>query len=99
MQEKYRHLSEFAEYVGHDFPAEELDIGTAKAFIAHIQKEKGNKSANRRLGDLKACWNWHKHALQRATTTDIYLRSLSSSISHVAQFIEEDVLTKSNDAE
>lgn len=31
---------------------------------------------------------------QRATTTDIYLRSLSSSISHVAQFIEEDVLPK-----
>lgn len=63
MQEKYRHLAEFAEYVGHDFPADELDIGTAKAFIAHIQKEKGNKSANRRLGDLKACWNWHRHAL------------------------------------
>ena len=63
MQEKYRHLTEFAEYVGRDFPAEELDIGTAKAFIAHIQKEKGNKSANRRLGDLKACWNWHRHAL------------------------------------
>ena len=63
MQEKYRHLTEFAEFVEHDFPAEELDIGTAKAFIAHIQKDKGNKSANRRLGDLKACWNWHRHAL------------------------------------
>ncbi len=36
---------------------------------------------------------------QRATTTDIYLRSLSSSISHVAQFIEEDVLPKSKDSE
>ena len=63
MQEKYRHLTEFAEFVGSDFPAAELDIGTAKAFIARIQKEKGNKSANRRLGDLKACWNWHRHAL------------------------------------
>jgi integrase len=63
MQEKYRHLTEFAEFVGRDFPAEELDIGTAKAFIAHIQQGKGNKSANRRLGDLKACWNWHRHVL------------------------------------
>jgi site-specific recombinase XerD len=36
---------------------------------------------------------------QRATTTDIYLRSLSSSISHVAQFIEEDVLPKTKDSE
>ena len=32
-------------------------------------------------------------------TTDTYLRSLSSSISYVAQFIEEDVLPKSKTPE
>lgn len=63
MQEKYRHLTEFAEFVGQDFPAQELSVATAKAFIAKVQRERGNKSANRRLGDLQACWTWHKHAL------------------------------------
>lgn len=63
MQEKYRHLTEFAEFIGHDFPAQELSVATAKAFIAKVQHERGNKSANRRLGDLQACWTWHKHAL------------------------------------
>lgn len=65
IQEKYRHLTEFAEFIGHDFPAQELTVSTAKAFIEKTWKDrkKKNKSANRRLGDLQACWNWHKDVL------------------------------------
>lgn len=65
IQEKYRHLTEFAEFIGHDFPAQELTVSTAKAFIEKTWKDrnKNNKSANRRLGDLQACWNWHKDVL------------------------------------
>ncbi len=63
LDEKYRHLTEFAEFVMSDFPADSLTVATAKTFVAKTQKERGNKSANRRLGDLQACWNWHKHAL------------------------------------
>lgn len=38
-------------------------MAVAKAFVAEVQKQRGNKAANRRLGDMQACWNWHKHAL------------------------------------
>jgi len=65
VDEKYRHLTDFAEFVGQDIFPEQISIKLAQSFIAKIQREKtteertGNKVANRYLRSLKACWNWH----------------------------------------
>ena len=61
--EKYRHLSEFATWLKGDIAAETLTVAQAKGFIAHTCAMLNNKSANRRLRNLKACWNWHKEVL------------------------------------
>ncbi|GFM36904.1 tyrosine-type recombinase/integrase [Desulfovibrio psychrotolerans] len=58
--EKYAHLTEFGTYTGGDIAVEGVTVSFAKKFIAHTQAEKGNKSANRRLRTMKACWNWFK---------------------------------------
>lgn len=65
VNEKYRHLTEFAEYLQEDAYPEQITIKISQAFISKIQREKttedksGNKTANRYLRNLKACWNWH----------------------------------------
>lgn len=60
--ERYRHLTAFAEYIGHDFQPHDVTLQTARGFISSIQSERGNKTANRYLRSLKACWNWHIRA-------------------------------------
>jgi len=65
VDEKYRHLTAFAEHIGQDVYPEQVTIKIAHAFIAKVQREKtsegrsGNKTANRYLRNMKACWNWH----------------------------------------
>ena len=65
VNEKVRHVREFAEYVEKSYPdleeflVEQVSIELARKFIAHIQKTKTNKTANRYLRTLKACWNWN----------------------------------------
>ncbi len=59
VDEKYRHLTSFAEYLGQDVFPEQISIKIAQAFISSVQKSKTNKTANRYLRNLKACWNWH----------------------------------------
>lgn len=61
LQEKLRHLREFAKFMQDDFCMEQLTVNEARIFMNVIQQEKGNKSANRRLRTLKALWNWCKH--------------------------------------
>lgn len=63
VREKARHLRDFASYLGGDVPIDTITAAHGKAFLAAMQKEHGNKSANRRLQNLKAMWNWHKEAL------------------------------------
>ncbi|BDQ35436.1 hypothetical protein JCM14722_29780 [Pseudodesulfovibrio portus] len=64
VEEKKRHIKKFAKYVAKSYPPEQLlveqvTIELARNFIAHIQKAKTNKTANRYLRNLKACWNWN----------------------------------------
>lgn len=56
--EKYRHLTEFAEYLGQDVPVTSLGAYEPENFIAAIQSARTNKTANRYLSNLKAFWNW-----------------------------------------
>ena len=63
VDEKVRHFREFAVFLGRDVPMDMLDEQQARAFIASVQLKAGNKSANRRLRNLKACWNWHRASL------------------------------------
>ena len=58
VQEKLRHLTELAEFVGDDFPLDSLTVDAAREYIAHIQITTTNKTANRYLRTLKAFWNW-----------------------------------------
>lgn len=64
VEEKMRHLKAFAKYVALSYPPEQLiveqvTIELARNFISHIQKTKTNKTANRYLRNLNACWNWN----------------------------------------
>ncbi len=63
VREKARHLRDFADFLGGDTPIAEVTAMQGKAFLAAMQTEHGNKSANRRLQNLKALWNWHKEAV------------------------------------
>lgn len=63
VREKARHLRDFADYLGGDVSIAGITATQGKSFLASMQKEHGNKSANRRLQNLKAMWNWHKEAL------------------------------------
>ncbi|MBQ3171050.1 MAG: tyrosine-type recombinase/integrase [Mailhella sp.] len=63
VREKKRHLRDFAKWFRHDFEMESLDRQQCNKFLSAIQKEMGNKSANRRKRTLKALWNWHKEKL------------------------------------
>lgn len=63
-REKQCHLREFAGYLGKDTEMENIVVHVGKSFMLKLQKEKGNKTANRRLKSLKALWNWHKGRLQ-----------------------------------
>lgn len=56
--EKYRHLTEFAEFLGEDVPVSSLAETSPEDFIAGIQNRVTNKTANRYLRTLKAFWNW-----------------------------------------
>ena len=60
VQEKITHYREFADYLGKDIPMQSVAMAMAKAFAALIQRDKGNKAANRRIRNLKALWNWHR---------------------------------------
>ena len=60
VSEKYRHFTAFAEYMGTDFEIESLTIKHAQKYISQVQQAKTNKTANRHLRNLKACWNWHR---------------------------------------
>lgn len=56
--EKYRHLTAFAEFLGEDCPVTNLSKYSPEDFIAGIQSSITNKTANRYLRTLKAFWNW-----------------------------------------
>lgn len=58
VSEKYRHLTEYAEWLGGDIPMASLPRVETESFISHIQKNATNKTANRYLKNLKAFWNW-----------------------------------------
>ena len=60
VSEKYRHLTNFAEYLGQDVHPDQITIKLAQSFITQIQQTGTNKTANRYLRNLKACWNWHR---------------------------------------
>ena len=64
VNEKIRHIRAFAEFISQHCPPEQIlveqvSIDIARKFIAHIQRTKTNKTANRYLRNLKACWNWN----------------------------------------
>ena len=63
LKEKILHLREFADFIGRDAPMHAVTASLAKAFAAEIQRVRGNKAANRRIRNLKACWNWHRGEL------------------------------------
>lgn len=65
VREKYLHLTEFATHLGADIAAHDVTVAQAKAFILSVQKAHGNKSANRRLRTLKACWNAFKEEIEK----------------------------------
>ena len=56
--EKYRHLTEFAEFIAQDIPVSALFSISPEDFIADVQRRITNKTANRYLRTLKAFWNW-----------------------------------------
>ena len=56
--DKFRYLREFAEFIGDDFSVENVTTSVAKEFIACTQRSSTNKSANRRLGEMKTFWKW-----------------------------------------
>ncbi len=59
VEEKYRHLTAFAEHLGQDVYPEQISIKIAQSYISRVQRDTTNKTANRHLRNLKACWNWH----------------------------------------
>jgi integrase len=59
VQEKFSHYKAFAAYLKKDIPSSDVTLEIARKFIRTIQADKGNKSANRHLRNLKALWNWH----------------------------------------
>lgn len=68
VREKFKHLTEFAEFIvekygGGDFPTAGVTVAHGKAFVAFTREAHGNKSANRRLRNLKALWSWCKEEL------------------------------------
>lgn len=63
IREKKRHLQDLAKWIGQDFEMGALTRKQCNKFLYSIQKEMGNKAANRRKRTLKALWNWHKEAL------------------------------------
>ena len=58
--EKKRHLQEFSDYLGRDWPMESITTAIARKFLLECKEIHGNKAANRRLRTLKALWNWHR---------------------------------------
>lgn len=56
--EKYRHLTDFAEYLGENIPVSSISDYSPEDFIAAVQRRITNKTANRYLRTLKAFWNW-----------------------------------------
>ncbi|MEZ7195274.1 site-specific integrase [Pseudodesulfovibrio karagichevae] len=59
VDEKLRHLTKFADSLGQDVYPEQISIKLAQSFISSVQRDKTNKTANRYLRTVKACWNWH----------------------------------------
>lgn len=59
-REKQHHLREFAAFLGTNMAFDTISIALAKRYLLVAQAQHGNKSANRRLQNLKALWNWHK---------------------------------------
>ncbi|WP_446425397.1 tyrosine-type recombinase/integrase [Mailhella sp.] len=61
--EKFRHLSAFVEWIGNDFPMENISLDTVRRYAETVvlntkPPTDPHKSVNRRLGDLRALWNW-----------------------------------------
>ena len=63
LNEKILHFREFADFLGRDIPMSVVTALMAKGFAAEMQRDRGNKAANRRIRNLKACWNWHRGEL------------------------------------
>lgn len=54
---KFQFLREFADFVQEDMPVQKISESLANGYILHCFKKHGAIGANRRLREMKTCWN------------------------------------------